>query len=112
MTIVDRVRAFATRAHAGQKENNPVSNDIEDALKQSSLDALISAVWQVLDDFGRDGKSVCAATKAQLRVAFEPFWTESEWGEMRYCVASSPHKVDRDITISLCDKIMTNNPGL
>lgn len=34
---------------------------------------LAEAVWQILDDFGRDGLSVCGAAKARLRIAYEPF---------------------------------------
>lgn len=42
------------------------------------LRQLLDAVWQVLDDFGEKGLSVCPAAKAQLRVAFEPFRTDDE----------------------------------
>jgi hypothetical protein len=31
------------------------------------------ALWQLLDDMGRDGVHVCLAAKAQARIAFEPF---------------------------------------
>lgn len=41
-------------------------------------DALAEAVWQVLDDMGQDGLCCCLAAKAQLRVAYEPFWTEQD----------------------------------
>lgn len=34
---------------------------------------LAEAMWQVLDDMGAEGRSVCLATKASARVAFEPF---------------------------------------
>lgn len=37
------------------------------------IESLRSAMAQVLDDFGEDGKSVCGATKAEARVAFQPF---------------------------------------
>jgi hypothetical protein len=38
-----------------------------------SVEKLATAVWQVLDDMGKDGQSCCLGAKAQLRVAFEPF---------------------------------------
>ncbi len=38
-----------------------------------AIEDLATAVWQVLDDMGKDGRSCCAGAKAQLRVAFEPF---------------------------------------
>lgn len=34
---------------------------------------LAEAMWQVLDNVGAEGRSVCLATKALARVAFEPF---------------------------------------
>jgi hypothetical protein len=34
---------------------------------------LAEAMWQVLDDMGAEGRSVCLGTKALARVAFEPF---------------------------------------
>ena len=37
------------------------------------IEALQTAVWQLLDDMGRDGQTVCLAAKAQARIAFEPF---------------------------------------
>ncbi len=38
---------------------------------------LAEAVWDALDDMGADGHSVCPATKAKARVAYEPFrWTD------------------------------------
>lgn len=47
---------------------------------RTDLEALVWAAWQALDDFGAEGKSVCGATKAQLRMAIEPFkviWADS-----------------------------------
>jgi hypothetical protein len=35
--------------------------------------ALAAAMSQVLDDMRVDGTSVCLATKAQARIAYEPF---------------------------------------
>jgi hypothetical protein len=37
---------------------------------------LIDAMWQILDDMGKTGTSVCLATKAQARIAFEPFYQQ------------------------------------
>jgi hypothetical protein len=39
---------------------------------------LADAMWQLLDDMGKDGLSVCLAAKAQARVAYEPFITDIE----------------------------------
>ena len=44
-----------------------------DAPSREEVENLATAVWQVLDDMGKDGLSCCGAAKAQLRVAFEPF---------------------------------------
>ncbi|QRE76515.1 hypothetical protein [Methylobacterium aquaticum] len=39
--------------------------------------ALAEAVWHALDDMGAEGRSICPAAKARLRVAYEPFrWTD------------------------------------
>lgn len=37
------------------------------------IDALVEAMWQLLDDMGPDGQCVCLQAKAMARVAFEPF---------------------------------------
>jgi len=42
---------------------------------------LAEAMAQLLDDMGKQGKSVCLAAKAQARVAYEPFVDEPEWAE-------------------------------
>jgi hypothetical protein len=39
---------------------------------------LADAMWQLLDDMGKDGLSVCLAAKAQARIAYEPFVTPFE----------------------------------
>jgi hypothetical protein len=39
---------------------------------------LADAMWQLLDDMGECGKSVCLAAKAQARVAYEPFRDKSD----------------------------------
>jgi hypothetical protein len=40
---------------------------------EQQIDNLVDATWQLLDDMGKDGLSVCAAAKAKARVAIEPF---------------------------------------
>lgn len=42
------------------------------------VEALADAMWQLLDDMGKDGRSVCLAAKAQARIAYEPFRDKSE----------------------------------
>jgi hypothetical protein len=42
------------------------------------VQALADAMWQLLDDMGEQGLSVCLAAKEQARIAFEPFVDEPE----------------------------------
>lgn len=44
---------------------------------QEVLD-LADAMWQLLDDMGKNGLSVCLAAKAEARIAYEPFVTDAE----------------------------------
>jgi hypothetical protein len=37
-------------------------------------EALAEAAWSILDDMGKNGQSACGAAKAQLRIAYEPFY--------------------------------------
>lgn len=46
---------------------------IEQNSKQT--EELADAMWQLLDDMGIAGQSVCLAAKAQARIAIEPFLT-------------------------------------
>jgi hypothetical protein len=39
---------------------------------------LADAMWQLLDDMGASGQSVCLAAKAEARIAYEPFRNKSE----------------------------------
>jgi hypothetical protein len=39
------------------------------------ITALADAMWQLLDDMGKNGLSVCLAAKAEARRAYEPFIT-------------------------------------
>ena len=40
---------------------------------EAQITELADAAWHCLDDMGQHGKTVCAAAKAKLRVAYEPF---------------------------------------
>lgn len=44
--------------------------------------ALKEAAWAALDEMGVDRQSVCRATKARLRVAYEPFLEPDDEGFM------------------------------
>ena len=49
---------------------------------EKEIDDLAEAMWQLLDDMGRDGRSVCLAAKAQARLAYEPFNIEGlNWAD-------------------------------
>jgi len=43
-----------------------------------STTRLADAMWQLLDDMGASGQSVCLAAKAEARIAYEPFRNKSE----------------------------------
>jgi Lar family restriction alleviation protein len=47
-------------------------------------EALADAVWQLLDDMGADGLSVCGAAKAQARIAVEPFLSCEDSDELDF----------------------------
>lgn len=47
--------------------------DTEAVVSVVQVQALADAMWQVLDDMGADSRSVCPATKARARIAYEPF---------------------------------------
>lgn len=51
----------------------PSGTKLPRAYTDADVRALADAMWQVLDDMGRDGLGVCLAAKAQARVAYEPF---------------------------------------
>lgn len=48
---------------------------------QEQVQALADAMWQLLDDMGRDGQSVCLAAKAEARRAYEPFREEEPYDD-------------------------------
>lgn len=50
----------------------------EDAGWREKERALADAVWQALDDMGKEGDAVCGATKAMLRHAYEPYNTDPD----------------------------------
>ncbi len=41
--------------------------------RTAEVQALADAMWQLLDDMGAEGTSVCAVAKASARIAYEPF---------------------------------------
>lgn len=43
-----------------------------------AIEELAEAMWQLLDDMGKNGLSVCGFTKARARIAFEPFIDKAE----------------------------------
>lgn len=60
----------------------PRKPDLE---KVANVQALVDAMWQLLDDMGEDGHSVSPAAKEQALKAFEPFdekedpYAELDW---------------------------------
>lgn len=48
------------------------------ALNECRVAALADAMWQLLDDMGEGGQSVCLLAKIQARIAYEPFRDKSE----------------------------------
>lgn len=49
---------------------------------ESQIDDLVDAMWQLLDDMGRDSLCVCGLAKAQARIAFEPFYRPEDHGKL------------------------------
>lgn len=45
------------------------------------VEALVDAMWQILDDMGERGHGVCEFAKAKARVAFEPFKLDADGEE-------------------------------
>ena len=37
------------------------------------VESLVAAMWQLLEDMGKEGQCVCLEAKARARIAFEPF---------------------------------------
>jgi len=48
-------------------------NDTTITQTAEKVDELAGCMWQLLNDMGKDGLSVCAFAKAQARIAMEPF---------------------------------------
>jgi len=48
---------------------------------EKEIEVLADAMWQLLDDMGANGKSVCLAAKAQARIAYEPFADWTDWDQ-------------------------------
>ena len=57
-------------------------NAVTEQEMRENITAIVDAMWQLLDDMGRDGFCVCPAAKAQARIAFEPFHNPQEHGPM------------------------------
>lgn len=55
---------------------------------------LAEAVWQALDDMGREGRGVCAYTKARLRLAYQPFHVPDNDGEMDMSLQDAQQIID------------------
>lgn len=45
---------------------------------EEEVKALADAMWQLLDDMGKDSYSVCPLAKIDARIAYEPFRDKSE----------------------------------
>ncbi len=78
-------RATVMRAAADEierlREAALAALDAETPPTVPQVQALADAMWQVLDDMGTDSRSVCLATKAQARVAYEPFRFTDDSGD-------------------------------
>lgn len=62
----DKCRAAATPSAQGAEVSVEATTRLADAM------------WQLLDDMGASGQSVCLAAKAEARIAYEPFRDKSE----------------------------------
>jgi hypothetical protein len=49
--------------------------------RRDQVEALSDAMWQLLDDMGAEGTSVCHSAKASARIAFEPFRVDADGEE-------------------------------
>lgn len=56
-----------------REAHDKIAAGLQDAITTAQVKALADAMWQILDDMGPDRLGVCLATKAQARVAYEPF---------------------------------------
>lgn len=45
---------------------------------EQEVNELADAMWQLLDDMGKNGLSVCLCAKVQAVIAYEPFKTPFE----------------------------------
>lgn len=45
---------------------------------EEEVQELADAMWQLLDDMGKNGQSVCLLAKIDARIAYEPFRDKSE----------------------------------
>ena len=44
-------------------------------IAEKQITELADAMWQLLDDMGENGQSVCLQAKAEARIAIDPFLT-------------------------------------
>lgn len=49
--------------------------------RRDQVEALSDAMWQLLDDMGAEGTSVCLSAKASARIAYEPFRVDADGEE-------------------------------
>ncbi|KTS39513.1 hypothetical protein NS228_04975 [Methylobacterium indicum] len=49
--------------------------------RRDQVEALSDAMWQLLDDMGAEGTSVCHSAKASARIAYEPFRVDADGEE-------------------------------
>ncbi|KMO22334.1 hypothetical protein [Methylobacterium platani] len=49
--------------------------------RRDQVEALSDAMWQLLDDMGTEGTSVCHSAKASARIAYEPFRVDADGEE-------------------------------
>ena len=45
---------------------------------EEQVERLVDAMWQLIDDMGPTGLSVCHMAKAQARIALEPFLDDED----------------------------------
>lgn len=46
--------------------------------RRDQVEALSDAMWQLLDDMGAEGTTVCHSAKASARIAYEPFRVDAD----------------------------------
>lgn len=96
VALVDAYGAAEYWTH--QMENDSNARIARDALLAAigrmggAAVPLADAMWQLLDDMGADGLSVCPAAKAAARLAYEPFADADVPLEYTAAAAKSPRR--------------------